>query len=133
MSTSRMPISRINLILLVAIVAGLLVAIVLQNWTATIALSAIGVFGIGGAILARRPGSSDLSRINALEYRDERDRALAQSGLATVGASALVVSVVAFIAALLFADPVVITATAVLTLYLYLVWAIANWRTVSRG
>ncbi|MEC5169210.1 hypothetical protein RCH11_001676 [Glaciihabitans sp. GrIS 2.15] len=45
----------------------------------------IAVVAIVQAQLARRPKSSDLSRVNGLECRDERDRLLARAGFSVGG------------------------------------------------
>ena len=57
------------------------------------------VIAVVQAQLARRPKSSDLSRVNGLECRDERDRLLARAGFSVGGGLAPIVSVVDAMAA----------------------------------
>jgi len=61
----------------------------------------IAVVAILQARLARRQESSDLSRVNGSEYRDERDRLVDRAGFSVGGGLALIVSVVDAIAALI--------------------------------
>jgi len=86
-------------------------------------------------LYARRPGSRDITRINGLEYRDERDRTLAKSGLAAVGAVALLMALVQFFLVITvapFDSPLVWAAVAQL-LILTIAWSIANSVVVRRG
>ena len=59
----------------------------------------ITVVAIVQARLARRPKSSDLSRVNGLECRDQRDRLLDRAGFSVGGGLAPIVSVVDAMAA----------------------------------
>ena len=59
----------------------------------------IAVVAIVQAQLARRPKSSDLSRVNGLEDGDQRDRLLARAGFSVGGGLAPIASVVDAMAA----------------------------------
>lgn len=61
----------------------------------------IAVVAILQARLARRQESSDLSRVNGSEYRDERDRLVDRAGFSVGGGLALIVSVLDAIAAVI--------------------------------
>ena len=79
--------------------------------------------------------SRDVTRLNALEWRDERDRTLAKSGFAVVGAVALLMVLVQFIVAISVAaidSPFVWAAITQLTI-LCVVWGVANSVVVRRG
>ncbi|WP_245853183.1 DMT family transporter [Blastococcus aggregatus] len=56
------------------------------------------------AIFARHPSSREITRVNAIEYRDERDKGIAQVGFSVVGVVALVVSAIEFVAVAVLAD-----------------------------
>ena len=135
-SIERLPISAINLVLLSAFFLGALTAGALGSWTGAGYLGFFGLGGLAGALFARRSGSRDVTRLNALEWRDERDRALAKSGFAVVGAVALLMVLAQFIV-------VVVTDTShhspfmwltlSQALILYIAWGIANSVAVRRG
>lgn len=135
-SVERLPISAINLVLLSAFLLGALIAAALGSWPGAGYLGAIGLCGLAGALYARRSGSRDVTRLNALEWRDERDRNLAKSGFAVVGAVALLMVLAQFII-------VVVTDTShhspfmwltlSQVLILYIAWGIANSVAVRRG
>ena len=129
---NRSSISTTNIVLVGAFIAGASVAAFTQNWFGAILLLALGLMGLGAAVHARRPNSRDITRINAIEYRDERDRDLAKHGFATVGAAALVLSVVEVLLATIFFHQLVGLAGAQL-LTLSIVWGIANSQAVKRS
>jgi hypothetical protein len=148
-----------NIVLIGVSFAGAIVTIVLGNWFGAILLLIFGGGGLLSALLARRPGASDWLRINAIEYRDERDARLAGHGFAVVGAWALALSTLELVAATIFVGAVTLTtsvhaadgsvafsvtragilagaAEAIAALQLFvlaLVWGIANTRAVKRG
>ena len=158
-SRPRLPLSVPNIVLIGGSFAGALVTIVLGNWLGAILLIVLGGGGLLSALLARRAGASDWLRINAIEYRDERDSRLAGHGFAVVGAWALALSTLELVAATIFVGAVTLTtsvhgpsggvaftltrsgvlagtveAIAALQLFvLALVWGIANTRAVKRG
>jgi hypothetical protein len=103
-TVSRPPISRINAMVLASFAVGAVVAALLGGRMATVALLIGSAVGLAGALNARRPNARDVTRLNAMEYRDERDRLLAQQGLAVVGAAALILSVGALIVTTAFGD-----------------------------
>ncbi|WP_317230308.1 hypothetical protein [Clavibacter sp. MX14-G9D] len=96
-TNERRGISRVNVLLVSVFGVGALVALIAGNPGSAFVLAFMGAIGFGGALQASRPGASDVTRINGLEYRDERDGRLAQQGFAVVGVAALVISVVAFV------------------------------------
>jgi hypothetical protein len=129
--TSRLPISTTNVVLVATFLLGALVTALTQNWGSTPLLVALGVLGLASALYARRPDSRDITRINAIEYRDERDRLLAKQGFAVVGAVALILSVIEFVLATILGQLVLLAAAQ--TIVLCIVWAIANARAVNRS
>ena len=158
-SSRRLPLSVPNIVLIGGSFAGAIVTIVLGNWLGAILLIVLGGGGLLSALLARRAGASDWLRINAIEYRDERDSRLAGHGFAVVGAWALALSTLELVAATIYVGAVTLTtsvhgpsgsvaftltrsgvlagaleAIAALQLFvLALVWGIANTRAVKRG
>ena len=131
----RLPISAINLVLVSAFLAGGLIAAVAGSQELVAPLCGGGLAGLAGALYARRSGSRDITRINGLEYRDERDRTLAKSGFAAVGAVALLMVLVEFLVVITVApgnSPLVWAAVAQL-LVLSVAWTIANSVVVRRG
>ena len=135
-SIERLPISAINLVLVSAFLLGALIAAALGSWPGATYLGAIGLCGLAGALYARRSGSRDVTRLNGLEWRDERDRNLAKSGFAVVGAVALLMVLAQFIV-------VVVTDTSHHSPFMWLTlsqllilciaWGIANSVAVRRG
>ena len=131
-TTERFPISTINLVLVSAFLLGALTAGAQGSWPGAMFL---GFGGLACALYARRSGSRDVTRLNALEWRDERDRNLARWGFAVVGAAALLMLLMQFVVVLTLADadsPFVLAATVQLTI-LSLAWSIANSVVVRRG
>lgn len=96
----RIPMSRVNLILSVALALGIVLTMILGLWAQAISLSLILVLGLFGIYSARRTEAGDVQRVNALEFKDERDRAIGRDGLAAVGAVALVQSLIGYMTAL---------------------------------
>jgi len=135
-SVERLRISTINVVLVSVFLLGALAAAAMGRWQEAITFGVGGLCGLAGALYARRSSSRDVTRLNALEWRDERDRALAKSGLAVVGAVALLMVLAQFIV-------IVVTDTSHhspfmwLTLsqllILNLAWVIANSVAVRRG
>jgi uncharacterized membrane protein len=132
MSTdTRFPLSRINMLLVGVLVVGAVVTAVLGNWLGTAFLGFIAVFVTFAARYARRADSRDITRINALEYRDERDRDLARRGFSAVGAAALILSMIAVTVCIVLADPMLILLSCGQLLVLCIVWAVSNSRVVA--
>jgi len=135
-SVERLPISAINLVLVSAFLLGALIAGALGSWTGAAYLGALGLSGLAGALFARRSGSRDVTRLNALEWRDERDRTLAKSGFAVVGAVALLMVLAQFIVVVVTDaghDSPFMWVTLSQMLILYIAWGIANSVAVRRG
>lgn len=128
------PMSPVNTALVAVCALGALVCFVLGQVPAGVALLLGALVGGLGAVFARRGGSGDLERVNALEYADERDRAAAVRGLAVVGALALLLGVVQMIV-LAIAQVEPLPRFLALGGFLVLVvgWFFANWYFVRRG
>lgn len=131
-TTNRFPISTTNLVLVSAFCVGAIVAALTHNWSGAILLLILGFVGLGIALYGRRPNARDITRINAIEYRDERDRNLAKQGFATVGAAALILSVLEGVLAILF-YPALLGIAAAQLIALSAVWGIANSNAVKRN
>lgn len=114
------------------LIIGAVVAALTQNWFGAILLLASGIFILGSALYARRPDSRDITRLNAIEYRDERDRALAKHGFAAIGVAALILAVVEVVLAVILFNQFVELACAQL-LVLAIVWSIANSNAVKQS
>jgi hypothetical protein len=96
-TTSRLPASRINVLLFACLVLGTVITALLGNWFMSSVLLIMSAAEIGMVGYARRADARVITRINAIEYRDERDVLLAKEGLTAVGVAALTLSIVAFI------------------------------------
>lgn len=88
----HLPVSLPNAILVGTFAISGIVAAALQSWIVCAVSFVLVVAVVIPARLARRRESSDVARLNSMEYRDERDRALARSALAVVGGLALIVA-----------------------------------------
>ena len=134
-SVERLPISTINFGLVSAFLLGALIAGALGSWTGAAYLGALGLSGLAGALYARRSGARDVTRLNALEWRDERDRTLAKLGFAVVGAVALLMVLAQFVVVVTDAghDSPFMWVTLSQMLILYIDWGIANSVAVRRG
>jgi hypothetical protein len=135
-SVERLPISAINLVLVSAFLLGAVIAGALGRWSGATYLGALGLGGLACALFARRSGSRDVTRLNALEWRDERDRALAKSGFAVVGAVALLMVLAQLIVVVVTDaghDSPFMWVTLAQMLILYIAWGIANSVAVRRG
>ena len=130
-TTNRSPISPINIVLVSTLFAGAIVTALTQNWLGAILLLVGGIFGLSGALYARRPSSRDITRLNAIEYRDERDRVLAKQGFAAVGAASLILSVIEVVFAIIFNQLVAVACAQLIALCI--VWGIANSIAVKRS
>ncbi len=130
-TTSRLPVSTVNVVLVSVFLVGAIVTAILGNWAGTFLLGALGIFGFLAALYARRANSRDITRVNAIEYRDERDRIIARRGFAVVGAVALALGVVQVVAATVFIEYSATSIEIALWPYVQLlilagVWGIAN-------
>ena len=157
-TSSRLPLSLPNMLLIGISLVGAVITLVLQKWFGAALLLALGFGGLISAVVARREGASDWLRVNAIEYRDERDSRLAGHGFAVVGAWALALATLELVAATILVGAVGLSTTAgpdgsivfslegwglvgaafqgIAALQLFvlaLVWGIANTRAVKRG
>ncbi len=130
-TTERRGVSRVNAIITGVLLLGALVAVIAGNLYNAITLAVMAVILLGSALHAARPTASDVTRINGLEYRDERDGLLAQKGFAAVGVAALVKTVGTFFVTTLMGQ--VHWYVLAQMLVLAGVWAVANWLAASRG
>ena len=128
---SRLKVSAVNTVLLSVLVAGAIATGLFNNWVEMSILLIAAVFIFVSAVYARGQKASDVPRLNAIEYRDERDRLLAKSGFAVVGVAALILSITEFVLAAVFQQYVAIAAAQVLVLSI--VWGIANSLATKRG
>lgn len=134
---TRLPVSPVNAGTIGLILAGALGTALVGHWRATVVLllGAVAIFVM--ARYARRPEARDITRINATEYRDERDWRIAQGGLSAVGATALIVVFVEFLVLLIVLDddepPAALLVVGGHALLLFSVWAIANSRIANRS
>lgn len=130
-TTTSFTVSTINVVLLGLLLAGAVVTGLFANWFEMALLLAAAVFIFVSAVYARGQKASDVTRLNAIEYRDERDRLLAKSGFAVVGVVALVLAIVEFVLAAVFQHLVLLASAQVLVLCA--VWGIANSVAAKRG
>jgi hypothetical protein len=130
-TTEHRGISRVNTVILAVLVLAALVALVAGHGDGAILLGVVAFVHLLSAVSSAQPEVSDETRIGGLEYRDERDRQLAQRGFAAVGVAALLLSSGAFLVTTLMGriDWVIGGGT----LLLYLVWAVATRVAVRRG
>ncbi|CCE76714.1 hypothetical protein [Clavibacter nebraskensis] len=130
-TTERRGISRVNALLVGVLAAGAVVALIAGNPYNAITLALMAAILLGGALHAARPTASDVTRIDGLEYRDERDGLLAQKGFAAVGVAALVMTVGTFFVTTLMGR--VHWYVLAQMLVLAAVWAVANRLAARRG
>ena len=127
---ARSPISIANTIMVVTFLTGSGVLALLGNLGMALFLAYLGLAGLGLALYARRPNARDITRINSIEYRDERDRSLAAEGFAVVGVAALIIVLLAFIV-MVFLDEFNMYVF-VIFMALLIVWGVANSIVVRR-
>lgn len=129
----RLPVAPMNLIAFLLAAGAAVASVATGNPWGGVCIGAAGVYVLIAARLARRAGSTDLARINALEYRDERDRVLARDGLATVGGAALLLGFVEFIVAIAVGQTTFVLLASAQVVAIAVVWGVANLRAVRRG
>ncbi len=134
---SRLPVSSVNAVLVGVLLAAAVVAAVVGRWSSALLLALAGLAALVGALHARRQASGDVTRVNAIEYRDERDRQIAREGFAVVGVVALVLSALGFVAVTIVGEghgaaPALQLVVAGQLLVLAVVWAIANHTAARR-
>ena len=135
-SIELLRISTINRVLVGSLFLGAVIAGALGRWTGAVFLGVLCLGGLAAALAARRSDSRDVTRLNALEWRDERDRTLAKSGFAVVGVVALLMVLGEFIvvvATVTTADSPLFWAAITQLTILCVVWVVANSVVVRRG
>ncbi|WP_445442733.1 hypothetical protein [Clavibacter sp. km1a] len=130
-STERRGISRVNVVIVGAFLLAAVVALIAGYADRAIFLAAFAVVGLIQAVVAAQPEASDATRIEGLEYRDERDRQLAQRGFAAVGVAAILLSCGAFLVRTMMGD--IDWWIGGQMIVLALVWGVANRIAVRRG
>jgi len=134
-SIELLRISTINRVLVGSLFLGAVIAGALGRWTGAVFLGVLCLGGLAAALAARRSDSRDVTRLNALEWRDERDRTLAKSGFAAVGTVALVM-VLAQVIVLFVAGSTgsaFMWVALVQLVILNITWSVANSIAVRRG
>lgn len=131
--TERLPVAPMNLVAFGLAAIAAVASVATGNPWGGLFIFIAGAYVVIAARLARRSDSTDLIRINALEYRDERDRTLARDGLATVGGAALLLGFVEFIVAIAVGEPAFILLASAQVVAIAIVWGVANARAVRRG
>jgi accessory gene regulator protein AgrB len=127
---ARSPISAANTVMVSTFFVASVVLVVLGNVGMALLMAYFGAAGLGVALYARRPDSRDITRLNAIEYRDERDKNLAAQGFAVVGIAALIIVFISFVVMML-TQQLNWYVLAVL-LALLVVWGVANAVVVRR-
>ena len=106
MSTRRwLRMSWWNAVLALVVLAGAVAMAVLGRWLVAAIFLAVVVLVVASAVYARSGRASDLTRLNAVEYLDERDRAVGTQAFAIVGVLALVLSMLVFILGTVLLEP----------------------------
>jgi cell division protein FtsW (lipid II flippase) len=126
----RSPISVVNTVLVLTFLLASVGMTLLGDEGLALIMAYLGLAGVGVALYARRPTSSDVTRLNAIEYRDERDRSLASQAFAAVGVAALIILFVACIT-MMFLERFDWYLFAIL-MSLLVVWSVANSVVVRR-
>jgi hypothetical protein len=137
MRHSRLPVSGVNAVLVGVLLLAAVGAAVAGRWSQAVPLMIVGLVALASALHARRHGSGDVTRVNAIEYRDERDRKIARDGFATVGVVALVLSGIAFVVVSMTgreqaSAPALNLVVSGQLLVLAVVWALANYAAARR-
>lgn len=94
-----------NALTTLALLVAAVVLAVVGRWIPALITVILGVVIAASAIYARSGRASDITRLNALETVDERDRAMTGFALAVVGVAGLVLAMAVFIAALALLEP----------------------------
>ena len=95
-----MPMSRPNLVVMSFLLVGIALTAALGQWQHTGMLTVLFLGGLVIVYAARRPNASAICRVNSIEYRDDRDRAIARYGFAVVGNVALALSYIEWLVAI---------------------------------
>ncbi|SDR83673.1 hypothetical protein [Agrococcus carbonis] len=106
MSTRRwLRMSWWNALLVVAVLCGGVTLALLDRWGSAGILLLVALFTGASAVYARSGRASDVTRLNAAEYADERDRAAATRGFAAVGVVALLLSLAVLVTGQVLLEP----------------------------
>lgn len=124
-----------NVVLLVGVLAAAAVMAVLGRWVEAVVFAVVVLFLGASAVYARSGRSGDLTRLNAAEYLDERDRAAATQGFAAVGVTALLLGFALLVLATVLLEPgepmfLVLIGN---LLVLAVAWGVANWVALRRS
>lgn len=135
--SSRLPVSAVNALLVAVFLTVAVGTAAAGRWGQTVMFALMSLLGLAGALHARRQSAGDVTRVNAIEYRDERDRQIAREGFAVVGVVALVLSVVGFVAVSTLGDqqawaPAAQGLVVGQLLVLAVVWALGNYVAARR-
>lgn len=125
----RRIMSVANVVQLLVFLGVGIVSVVLGRWLGAVVFGLLFVLQFATVLyVRRRSGVGDVTRVNALEYSDERDKAIALHGLAAVGVAALAGTFALFVWAILTVDPGSPTYVASALSFggLSAVWAAAN-------
>ena len=136
MSTRRwLRMSWWTAVLALVVLAGAVAMAVLGRWLVAAIFLAVVVLVVASAVYARSGRASDLTRLNAVEYLDERDRAVGTQAFAIVGVLALVLSMLVFIlgTALLEPDSPLFFVLWGQIIVLTIGWAVANLVALRRS
>lgn len=106
MSTrERFGMSWWNAVLVGVVLLAAVIMAVLGRWGVAGIFAVVAVVLAGSAIYARSGKASDLTRLNATEYLDERDRATGTQAFAIVGVVALVMTMIVFVIGIALLEP----------------------------
>lgn len=136
-SNHKLFVSWPNVVVLVLLAGSVGVSAIAHDWWMTFWMGVLFICMLIAVARAHRckHRMTDLARVNALEYADERDRQIGMTGLAAVGAFNLVAVFALYVwAALSYREnpsPLLYVALAFF-LGNMLVWAIANWIAARR-
>lgn len=122
--------STANFVFLAAVLIVVVASAALGRWLGVVVFGLLFILQLATVLYIRANGrAGDVTRVNALEYSDERDRSIALHGLAAVGVAGLLGSAALFVWAVLAAPvgSVEYIGASLLFAALCLVWAIANW------
>lgn len=128
----RALMSRWNVGILAVLLVLTVAAAVRHVWPVAVVLAAGCVAGIVLPLSARAVPSGDLGRVNALEFKDERDRAIAVQAFAVVGVAAMAASFLFLIVSAIIdyaafgESPLTLPVAGTLVL-LTVVWSASTW------
>ena len=127
-------VSLINWVVILPFLALGIVSIVAGNWFVGGVVIAACVAQYAFARWSRGRRASDLTRVNSLEYSDERDRNIAMFGFAVVGVVALIGVLVALLVVILTLpdEGPLQFGLSMGVIVLYAAWGIGNWWAARR-